>query len=223
MDYDYLYKIVLIGDSGVGKTNLMSRFTCNEFSLETKSTIGVEFATKNITIQSRTSGKKVKAQVWDTAGQERYRAITSAYYRGAVGALVCYDITKFASFENVKRWLIELRENASSDIVVTLVGNKSDLSHLREVPTIESSQFAKEQNIYFFETSALDSSNVDKAFEDIIEKIYNQSDCTQRNYPDSQNFNSQNFNSQSNPQNFCNLVVIEPPKKPISEENKCMC
>jgi len=88
--YDYLFKVVLIGDSGVGKSNLLSRFTRNEFSLESKSTIGVEFATRSIQVD----GKTVKAQIWDTAGQERYRAITSAYYRGAVGALLVYDITK---------------------------------------------------------------------------------------------------------------------------------
>ena len=89
-DYDYLFKVVLIGDSGVGKSNLLSRFTRNEFSLESKSTIGVEFATRSIEVD----GKTIKAQIWDTAGQERYRAITSAYYRGAVGALLVYDITK---------------------------------------------------------------------------------------------------------------------------------
>lgn len=88
--YDYLFKVVLIGDSGVGKSNLLSRFTRNEFMLESKSTIGVEFATRSIQVD----GKTIKAQIWDTAGQERYRAITSAYYRGAVGALLVYDITK---------------------------------------------------------------------------------------------------------------------------------
>ena len=92
-DYDYLFKVVLIGDSGVGKSNLLSRFTRNEFSLESKSTIGVEFATRSIEVD----GKTIKAQIWDTAGQERYRAITSAYYRGAVGALLVYDITKQVS------------------------------------------------------------------------------------------------------------------------------
>ena len=89
-DYDYLFKVVLIGDSGVGKSNLLSRFTRNEFDLETKTTIGVEFATNTIVID----GKTIKAQIWDTAGQERYRAITSAYYRGAVGALLVYDSSK---------------------------------------------------------------------------------------------------------------------------------
>ena len=130
-EYDYLFKVVLIGDSGVGKSNLLSRFTRNEFNLESKSTIGVEFATRSIQVDSKT----VKAQIWDTAGQERYRAITSAYYRGAVGALLVYDISKQVTFENVERWLNELRDHADSNIVIMLVGNKSDLRHLRAVST----------------------------------------------------------------------------------------
>ena len=132
--------MVLIGDSGVGKSNLLSRFTRNEFNLDSKSTIGVEFATRSISVD----GKTIKAQIWDTAGQERYRAITSAYYRGAVGALLVYDISKHPTYENVTRWLKELRDHADANIVIMLVGNKSDLRHLRAVPTEEAKQFASE-------------------------------------------------------------------------------
>ncbi|EGC39005.1 rab11A, RAB family GTPase [Dictyostelium purpureum] len=167
-EYDYLYKIVLIGDSGVGKSNLLSRFTRNEFSLETKSTIGVEFATRTI----QTEGKTIKAQVWDTAGQERYRAITSAYYRGAVGALLVYDIAKQATYKSVERWLTELRENADRNIEIMLVGNKSDLRHLREVSTDEAKEFSEKHKLTFIETSALDSSNVELAFQNILTQIY---------------------------------------------------
>ncbi|CAN1283545.1 Ras-related protein RABA1d [Linum perenne] len=120
-DYDYLFKVVLIGDSGVGKSNLLSRFTRNEFSLESKSTIGVEFATRSLTVDS----KVIKAQIWDTAGQER----------GAVGALLVYDVTRHATFENTERWLKELRDHTDPNIVVMLVGNKSDLRHLVAVST----------------------------------------------------------------------------------------
>jgi Ras-related protein Rab-11A len=130
--------VVLIGDSGVGKSNLLSRFTRNEFNLDSKSTIGVEFATRSIQVDSKT----IKAQIWDTAGQERYRAITSAYYRGAVGALLVYDISKHQTYENVTRWLKELRDHADANIVIMLVGNKSDLRHLRAVPTEEAKAFA---------------------------------------------------------------------------------
>ncbi|ORY90907.1 ras family-domain-containing protein [Leucosporidium creatinivorum] len=166
--YDYLFKVVLIGDSGVGKSNLLSRFTRNEFNLESKSTIGVEFATRSISVDSKT----VKAQIWDTAGQERYRAITSAYYRGAVGALLVYDIAKHATYVNVLRWLKELRDHADSNIVIMLVGNKSDLRHLRAVPTEEAKLFSQENGLSFIETSALDASNVENAFQTILTEIY---------------------------------------------------
>uniref|UniRef100_A0A6I8P0V2 RAB11B, member RAS onco family n=1 Tax=Ornithorhynchus anatinus TaxID=9258 RepID=A0A6I8P0V2_ORNAN len=156
--------IVLIGDSGVGKSNLLSRFTRNEFNLESKSTIGVEFATRSIQVD----GKTIKAQIWDTAGQERYRAITSAYYRGAVGALLVYDIAKHLTYENVERWLKELRDHADNNIVIMLVGNKSDLRHLRAVPTDEARAFAEKNNLSFIETSALDSTNVEEAFKNIL-------------------------------------------------------
>ncbi|TFK34897.1 ras family-domain-containing protein [Crucibulum laeve] len=167
-NYDYLFKVVLIGDSGVGKSNLLSRFTRNEFNLESKSTIGVEFATRSINVD----GKTVKAQIWDTAGQERYRAITSAYYRGAVGALLVYDIAKHATYVNVTRWLKELRDHADSNIVIMLVGNKSDLKHLRAVPTDEAKAFSTENGLSFIETSALDASNVESAFQTILTDIY---------------------------------------------------
>jgi len=167
-NYDYLFKVVLIGDSGVGKSNLLSRFTRNEFNSDSKSTIGVEFATRSINVD----GKIVKAQIWDTAGQERYRAITSAYYRGAVGALLVYDISKQPTYENVGRWLKELRDHADSSIVIMLVGNKSDLKHLRAVLTDEAKQFSMDNGLSFIETSALEASNVEAAFQQILTDIY---------------------------------------------------
>ncbi|XP_075486964.1 ras-related protein RABA1d-like [Primulina tabacum] len=167
-DYDYLFKLVLIGDSGVGKSNLLSRFTRNEFSLETKSTIGVEFATRSMTVE----GKVIKAQIWDTAGQERYRAITSAYYRGAVGALLVYDVTRHSTFESVERWLKELRDHTDPNIVAMLIGNKTDLRHLVTVSPEDGTSFAEKESLYFMETSALDATNVDKAFSDVLDQIY---------------------------------------------------
>ncbi|KAK9052567.1 hypothetical protein SSX86_029196 [Deinandra increscens subsp. villosa] len=167
-DYDYLFKLVLIGDSGVGKSNLLSRFTRNEFSLDSKSTIGVEFATRSIQLDD----KVVKAQIWDTAGQERYRAITSAYYRGAVGALLVYDVTRHVTFENVERWLKELRDHTDSNTVMMLVGNKSDLRHLRAVNSEDAKLFAEKENMYFMETSALESLNVETAFTEVLTQIH---------------------------------------------------
>lgn len=167
-DYDYLFKVVIIGDSGVGKSNLLSRFTKNEFSLDSKSTIGVEFATRSI----RVDDKVVKAQIWDTAGQERYRAITSAYYRGAVGALLVYDVTRHVTFENLERWLKELRDHTDANIVIMLVGNKSDMRHLRAVSTEDAKAFAEKEGTYFMETSALESMNVDDAFTEVLTQVH---------------------------------------------------
>ncbi|KAG0484953.1 hypothetical protein HPP92_009032 [Vanilla planifolia] len=167
-DYDYLFKLVLIGDSGVGKSNLLSRFTRNEFNLESKSTIGVEFATRTLNVD----GKIIKAQIWDTAGQERYRAITSAYYRGSVGALLVYDVTRRTSFENVERWLKELRQHTDPNIVVMLVGNKSDLRHLVTVSEDDGKALAERETLFFMETSALDSTNVENAFSEVLKQIY---------------------------------------------------
>ncbi|KAH9247457.1 hypothetical protein BASA81_014940 [Batrachochytrium salamandrivorans] len=167
-DYHYLFKVVLIGDSGVGKSNLLSRFARNEFNMDSKSTIGVEFATRSIEFD----GKTIKSQIWDTAGQERYRAITSAYYRGAVGALLVYDISQQKTFESVERWLKELRDHADASIVMMLVGNKSDLKSLRAVPTEEAKEFATRNQLLFMETSALDGGNVETAFQDILANVY---------------------------------------------------
>jgi len=166
--FDVILKVVLIGDSGVGKSNLLSRYTRNEFNLESKSTIGVEFATRSIKID----GKQVKAQIWDTAGQERFRAITNTYYRGAVGALLVYDVTKLSTYENVAQWLKELRDQGDPGLIILLVGNKSDLVDLRAVTTEEARTYAEENGLKFIETSALNASNVDDAFKTILTESY---------------------------------------------------
>ncbi|EYU40652.1 hypothetical protein ABFS82_14G057300 [Erythranthe guttata] len=166
---DYLFKIVVIGDSAVGKSNLLSRFARDEFDHNSKATIGVEFQTQVLELD----GKEVKAQVWDTAGQERFRAVTSAYYRGAVGALVVYDITRITTFESIKRWLDELNTHCDTAVAKMLVGNKSDLEHIRQVSVEEAKTLAEEEGLFFIETSALDSTNVNKSFEIVIREIYN--------------------------------------------------
>ncbi|TYJ26858.1 hypothetical protein E1A91_A07G149500v1 [Gossypium mustelinum] len=165
---DYVFKVVVIGDSAVGKSQILSRFAKNEFCLDSKSTIGVEFQTRTVTIKT----KVIKAQIWDTAGQERYRAVTSAYYRGALGSMLVYDISKRQSFDSLARWVEELRANADNSIVIMLVGNKADLVDQRAVPTEDAVEFAKEQGLYFAETSALSGDNVDKAFFKLLEEIY---------------------------------------------------
>ncbi|KAM3141257.1 Ras- protein yptc6 [Paramecium bursaria] len=167
-DVEYLFKIVLIGDSSVGKSNILSRFTKKQFNFESAPTIGVEYATRSII----ENGKVIKAQIWDTAGQERYKSITSAYYRGAVGALLVYDITKQQSFDNIEKWIRELRENADTSVVAMLIGNKADLKAQRQVSSANAQAFAELHNIAYMEVSALEGSNVDLAFNRLINEIY---------------------------------------------------
>ena len=167
--YDFIFKIVLLGDSGVGKSNLVFRFTKNEFNKDSKSTIGVEFATKTVQIED---DKLVKAQIWDTAGQERYRSIASSYYRGAVGALLVYDVTDRNSFNHVPMWLKEVEENAEKDCLIMLVGNKMDLHEQRTVFVRDGRSFARKNGLAFIETSALDATGVDTAFQRILQEIY---------------------------------------------------
>lgn len=166
--YNFVFKVVLIGESGVGKSNLLSRFTKNEFNHDSRTTIGVEFSTRTIQLDKSI----IKAQIWDTAGLERYRAITSAYYRGAVGALLVYDISKHLTYESAERWLKELYDHGDPHMVVMLVGNKSDLDTLRTVPTDEAKDFADKRGLMFMETSALDSTNVEAAFHEILTAIH---------------------------------------------------
>lgn len=165
---DYVFKVVLIGDSAVGKSQLLNRFARNEFTLDSKATIGVEFQTRTIVVDQKT----IKAQIWDTAGQERYRAVTSAYYRGAVGAMLVYDITKRQTFDHIARWLEELRNHADNNIVIMLIGNKTDLGTLRAVSTEDAKEFAEKEGLFFLETSALESVNVETAFSTVLTEIY---------------------------------------------------
>ena len=139
--YEYLFKIVLIGDSGVGKSNLLLRYSKNQFSEDQNVTIGVEFASKTLKIEN----SFVKTQIWDTAGQERYRAITQAYYRNALGALMVYDITSYDSYRSIKKWMREVKDNSENGVLLILIGNKSDLKDQREVRYEEAQKFAEKE------------------------------------------------------------------------------
>jgi small GTP-binding protein len=163
---DELVKLVLIGDSGVGKTNFLQQFVSQTFQSNTKTTITAGFAIKTLQI----GGKTVRAQIWDTAGQERYRAVNSSYYHGALGALLLYDITYSVSFRSVEQWLKELRTHAGA-IPVVLVGNKSDLAERRSIPTDDGMRFAESQELLFIEASALNATNVPEAFTTLITTI----------------------------------------------------
>jgi len=159
-DYAHLFKIVLTGDSGVGKSCLLLRFADDSFSESYISTIGVDFRFRTVTIDQ----KVIKLQIWDTAGQERFRTITSAYYRGAHGIIIVYDTTSYDSFSNVQQWLEEINMQSSSSTIKILIGNKCDLKDRREVPFEEAKTFAEKNGMTILETSAKDATGVEVAF-----------------------------------------------------------
>ena len=171
-DIDFLLKIVIIGDSGVGKTNLLSRFTRNVFDDDTRNTIGVDFSATELKLRNQ----NIKTQFWDTAGQEKYRAIASAYYKNAHGAIVVYDITRRDSFENVNVWLDELKEHGDTGINIIILGNKIDLVTQREVTVEEGQKLAESKRAFFMEVSGKTNAQdcVNTAFLTIIDNIVKQ-------------------------------------------------
>ncbi|KAH7862865.1 hypothetical protein Vadar_010456 [Vaccinium darrowii] len=168
-EYDYLFKLLLIGDSGVGKSCLLLRFADDSYLESYISTIGVDFKIRTV----EQDGKTIKLQIWDTAGQERFRTITSSYYRGAHGIIVVYDVTDQESFNNVKQWLNEIDRYASESVNKLLVGNKCDLTSQKVVSSESAKAFADELGIPFMETSAKDSTNVEQAFMAMAAEIKN--------------------------------------------------
>jgi len=168
-DYDYLFKLLLIGDSGVGKSCLLLRFADQSYTESYISTIGVDFKIRTVELD----GKTIKLQIWDTAGQERFRTITSSYYRGAHGIIVVYDVTDLESFNNVKQWLNEIDRYASENVCKLLVGNKVDMVSKKTVDTETAKEFADKMNMPFLETSAKAATNVEKAFLTMASEIKN--------------------------------------------------
>ncbi|KAL5007997.1 hypothetical protein ScPMuIL_013578 [Solemya velum] len=159
-DCDYLFRIVLIGNSGVGKSCLLLRFADDTWTDTFIATIGVDFKIRTIEMD----GKQVKLQIWDTAGQDRFKSITTSYYRGAAGVAVVYDVTDLESFNNVKTWLDDVERYSSEDVSKLIIGNKSDLETKRVVGYDTGKEFCDGLGIPFLETSAKNSSNVDQAF-----------------------------------------------------------
>lgn len=166
-EYDYLFKLLLIGNSGVGKSCLLLRFSDDTYTNDYISTIGVDFKIKTVELD----GKTVKLQIWDTAGQERFRTITSSYYRGSHGIIIVYDVTDQESFNGVKMWLQEIDRYATSTVLKLLVGNKCDLADKRVVEYDVAKEFAEANNMPFLETSALNSTNVEEAFLTMAKQI----------------------------------------------------
>ena len=160
-EYDYIFKVLLLGNSDVGKSSLLLRFVDSLWNDAFVPTIGVDFKVKTLEINN----KKVKMQIWDTAGQERFRTVVSTYFRGAHGILLLYDVTNKDSFKNLENWLIEIEKNSSDKVLKILVGNKCDLSDDREIQTEEGQAFAVRNGMEFMETSAKMNTNVSEAFE----------------------------------------------------------
>ena len=166
--YEMMLKVVLVGDSGVGKTNIMGKYLKNEFHEDSKATVGVEFGAKTFKIE----GHSIRAQIWDTAGQERYKAITSTYYKGAKGAFVIFDITRKSSFESIDKWVNDLVSSADQKLTIVLIGNKNDLENQREITKEQGEAKASSLQIAYLETSALSGANIDKAFEMMVNEVY---------------------------------------------------
>lgn len=165
--YDLLFKLLLIGDSGVGKTCILFRFSDDAFTSTFISTIGIDFKIKTVELR----GKKIKLQIWDTAGQERFHTITTSYYRGAMGIMLVYDITNEKSFENIVKWLRNIDEHANEDVEKMILGNKKDMADKRVVSTERGLAIAREHGIRFMETSAKENLNISQAFNELAEAI----------------------------------------------------
>ena len=158
--HDYLFKLLLIGDSGVGKTCILFRFSDDAFSSQFISTIGIDFKIRTIDLD----GKKIKLQIWDTAGQERYITITTAYYRGAMGIMLVYDVTNEKSFANIKNWIRNIDLHSSTGVEKMILGNKCDMNDRRQVSKERGEELAIEYGVKFYETSAMSSTNIEEAF-----------------------------------------------------------
>lgn len=165
--YDFLIKLLMIGDSGVGKSCLLLRFSDDSFTTSFITTIGIDFKIKTIELD----GKRIKLQIWDTAGQERFRTITTAYYRGAMGILLVYDVTDEHSFLNIRQWIRNIEQHAADSVNKILIGNKCDMTEDKKIVTERGRELAKEYSINFFETSAKSNINVTEAFMSIAQDI----------------------------------------------------
>ena len=167
--YDYIYKVLLLGDSAVGKTCFLLRYSDDSFTENHISTIGLDYRLKMITMEN---DKIVKMQIWDTAGQDRFRAITKNYYKGAHGIILIYDVTNVVTFNNIKNWLIQIKENTTEKVKIVLVGNKIDEEHLRKVSFDEGKKLSDEFNLEFFETSAKNNIRVEETFSYLTREIF---------------------------------------------------
>ena len=193
-DYDYLFKLLLIGNSAVGKSSLLLRFSDNIFNESFLPTIGVDFKIRTFDL----SNKTVKLQIWDTAGQERFKTITSSYYKGAHGIILVYDITDRQTFKDIENWLSEVEKFANENVVKLVIGNKSDLESNRQVTREEGQEFADSLGVKFLETSAKECTNVEKSFFTMANEIKGRVQKVDHNAPKSDVGKSHLSNNTSN-------------------------
>ncbi|CAD8142994.1 unnamed protein product (macronuclear) [Paramecium tetraurelia] len=173
--YNYLFKFIIVGDTSVGKSCLLLQYVDKKFRTDHEATIGVEFGAKQMIIKS----KVIKIQIWDTAGQESFRSITRSYYRGSIGAILVYDVTRRETFENATIWVNEIKKYGNDNIVIILVANKTDLSDIRKVSEDEAKEMAKQNGLEYIEVCAKQNYKVDEAFQIITEKIYKKIELNQ--------------------------------------------
>ncbi|EGC34956.1 Rab GTPase [Dictyostelium purpureum] len=174
-DEEILFKIILVGESGVGKSSILVRFTDNTFTPHFAPTLGVDFNVK--TIRNKETGQTVKLQLWDTAGQERFKSITQTFYRGSHGVIVVYDVTDPKSFERCKNWVEDINQNTQDGMIIILVGNKSDLASQRKVTFEQGQQMAEQLKTKFLEVSAKENSGITQVFDILVQDI----EATMRN------------------------------------------
>ena len=211
--YDHLYKIIIIGDTSVGKTALLSKYLKGIFPTSPLSTVATEFATKIIQIKE---GGYIKAQIWDTAGEEKYKSITYHHYKKSVGGFIVYDITKRSTFENVKNWYNDLIYKAEKGCIIALIGNKLDLveknGKKREVSKEEAQSYAEDNHMLFYETSAYNGNNINDIFEELMQTIYTE----RRKIPDFKERDKELDNLMS-------INLTDKRTKNIISDNECEC
>ena len=211
--YDHLYKIIIIGDTSVGKTALLSKYLKGVFPTSPLSTVATEFATTIIQIKE---GGYIKAQIWDTAGEEKYKSITYHHYKKSVGGLIVYDITKKSSFDNVKNWYNDLITKAEKGCIIALIGNKLDLvqrnERKREVSKEEAQSYAEDNHMLFYETSAYNGSNINDIFEELMQTIYTE----RRKIPDFKERDKEL-------DNLTSINLRDNKNKNFVQDNECEC
>ncbi|CAD8208584.1 unnamed protein product [Paramecium pentaurelia] len=225
-DYNYMFKYIVVGDTNVGKSCLLLQFTENKFCDHTESTVGVEFGYKTIKINDQL----IKLQIWDTAGQDSFKSITRSYYRGAIGGLLVFDFSRRSTFEDIKKWLKEIKTYSCDKIELVLVGNKSDI--LKKDITIEEvEEYAQQEKLEFYETSAKTGKNVDVVFESVANKILRKIETKQINLDDQMLGIKVNFNgkmkkkskSQNNQSPYYNITLNGQQSESNKNDKKSCC